>query len=115
MTWSNPRVPYQSADKRKRLEPINGKPIMVNLCINVEYWPFDRPMPRGVLPPPHGVQIEPPNIPHYSWVEYGMRCGMPRFMHMLADRNLNASAEDSKNKSPFPLYGEVLAGGATRR
>ena len=77
---------------RKQLEPMHGKPIMVNLCMNIEYWPFDRPMPRGVLPPPHGAQIEPPDVPNYSWVEYGMRAGMPRFMDMLAQRQLPASA-----------------------
>ena len=92
MLWSNPRVPHRSRDGVRQLEPLDGKPIMVNLCMNVEYWPFDRPMPRGVLPPPHGAQIEPPDIPNYSWVEYGMRCGMPRFMEMLARRDLKASA-----------------------
>jgi len=90
--WSNPRVPYRMSNRVKRLEPPRGKPIMVNLCMNVEYWPFDRPMPRGVLPPPHGAQIQPPDVPNYSWVEYGMRCGMPRFMEMIGQRGIRASA-----------------------
>ena len=55
MTWPNPRVPYRMINRVKRLEPPKGKPIIVNLCMNIEYWPFDRPMPRGVLPPPHGA------------------------------------------------------------
>lgn len=92
MPWSNPRVPYQMLNKRKRLEPPNGKSIIVNLCMNIEYWPFDKPMPRGVLPPPHGAQIQPPDVPNYSWVEYGMRAGMPRFMKMVADRGIPVSA-----------------------
>ena len=90
--WSNPRVPYQMSSRRKRLEPPNGKAIIVNIAMNIEYWPFDRPMPRGVLPAPHGAQVEPPDVPNYSWVEYGMRCGMPRIMAMLAARKLRASA-----------------------
>jgi allantoinase len=90
--WSNPRVPFQMSSERKRLAPLDGKPIMVNLCMNIEYWPFDRPMPRGIIPPPHGAQIQPPDVPNYSWVEYGMRCGMPRFMDILAQRGLKASA-----------------------
>ncbi|MDH3669439.1 MAG: polysaccharide deacetylase family protein [Paracoccaceae bacterium] len=90
--WSNPRVPYQMSSRRKQLEPPMGKPIIVNLCMNVEYWPFDRPMPRGVLPPPHGAQIEPPDLPNYSWVEYGMRVGMPRFMEMVGRRGIRVSA-----------------------
>lgn len=90
--WPNPRVPFAMSDTRPRLEPPDGKPIIVNFCMNVEYWPFDRLMPRGVLPAPHGAQIQPPDVPNYSWVEYGMRCGMPRFMRMLRDRGLRASA-----------------------
>jgi hypothetical protein len=47
--------------------------------MNVEYWPFDKNMPRGILPPPHGKTPEPPDLPNYSWVEYGMRVGLPGF------------------------------------
>ena len=90
--WPNPRVPYVMCSERRPLEPPEGKPIMVNLCMNVEYWPFDRPMPRGMLPAPHGGQIQPPDVPNYSWVEYGLRAGMPRFMDMLARREIKASA-----------------------
>ncbi len=90
--WPNPRVPYSMSSERARLEPPQGKPIIVNLAMNIEYWPFDRPMPRGVLPAPHGAQIQPPDIPNYSWVEYGMRAGMPRFMDILARRGIRASA-----------------------
>ncbi len=90
--WSNPRVPFKLANKRPKLAPLNGKPIMVHLAMNIEYWPFDRPMPRGIIPAPHGAQPQPPDIPNYSWVEYGLRCGMPRVMHMLEQRAVKASA-----------------------
>ena len=90
--WSNPRVPFQLSSERPPLKPFRGKPIMVNLAMNIEYWPFDRPMPRGVLPPPHGRPAASPDMPNYSWVEYGLRCGLPRFMRALADRGLKASA-----------------------
>ncbi len=90
--WSNPRVPFRLANERPKLEPLNGKPIMVHLAMNIEYWPFDRPMPRGIIPAPHGAQPQPPDIPNYSWVEYGLRCGMPRVMHMLGQRGVKASA-----------------------
>lgn len=90
--WSNPRVPFTMASERSRLEPPGGKPIIVNLCMNIEYWPFDRPMPRGIIPAPHGVQPPPPDVPNFSWVEYGLRCGMPRIMAMLEARGLKASA-----------------------
>lgn len=90
--WPNPRIPYQLARERKRLEPLDGKPIMVHLAMNIEYWPFDRPMPRGIIPAPHGAQPQPPDVPNYSWVEYGMRCGISRVMDMFDQRNLCASA-----------------------
>ena len=90
--WPNPRIPYQMASTRPRLEPMEGKPIMVHLAMNVEYWPFDRPMPRGIIPAPHGATPQPPDIPNYSWVEYGMRVGMPRIMAMTEERGLPVSA-----------------------
>jgi len=89
---SNPRVPFTLSHERTPLAPMNGKPIIVNIAMNIEYWPFDRPMPRGIIPAPHGAQPKPPDIPNYSWVEYGLRVGMPRIMAMLAKRNLKASA-----------------------
>jgi allantoinase len=90
--WSNPRIPYQMASERKRLNPLRGKPIMVNVVMNIEYWPFDRPMPRGILPAPHGAASTPPDLPNFSWVEYGMRCGMPRLLDIMAARKIRCSA-----------------------
>ncbi|MCR9125598.1 MAG: polysaccharide deacetylase family protein [Rhodobacteraceae bacterium] len=88
----NPRIPYRLATDRPRLAPLNGKPLMVHLAMNIEYWPFDRPMPRGIIPAPHGAAPSPPDVPNYGWVEYGMRAGMPRIMAMLAERGLPCSA-----------------------
>ncbi|MGB7184487.1 MAG: polysaccharide deacetylase family protein [Burkholderiaceae bacterium] len=89
---SNPRVPFTLSSDRRSLSPLNGKPIMVHIAMNIEYWPFERPMPRGIIPAPHGAQAKPPDVPNFSWVEYGLRSGMPRIMSMLADRNIRASA-----------------------
>ena len=90
--WPNPRVPYELASQRRKLEPLKGKPLIVHLVMNIEYWPFDRPMPRGIIPAPHGATPAPPDVPNYSWVEYGMRVGMPRIMKMTQDRGLPVSA-----------------------
>jgi len=90
--WPNPRIPYQLGSERSRLAPLNGKSLIVHLAVNIEYWPFDRPMPRGIIPAPHGAQPSPPDVPNYSWVEYGLRAGMPRLLKMFAERNLDASA-----------------------
>jgi len=87
---SNPRVPYQMASERPALAPMGGKRLLVHVVMNVEHWPFDRPMPRGVIPPPHGKGAVP-DVGNFAWVEYGMRVGMPRLMRLLAERGIRAS------------------------
>lgn len=76
------RIPYALADERPRLAPPGGKPLIVHVVVNVEVWPFDRPMPRGILTPPHG-QGAVPDLPNWSWAEYGLRAGMPRLFRAL--------------------------------
>ena len=90
--WSNPRVPFCLSSDRPRLAPLNGRTLIVNVVMNIEYWPFDRQMPRGILPAPHGRSADPPDVPNFVWVEYGLRCGMPRIMDMLKARGIKASA-----------------------
>lgn len=87
---TNPRIPYQMSSARKALAPPGGKPLMVHLVVNVEEWQFDRPMPRKLISAPHGAE-QTPDIPNFSWAEYGMRCGMPRILDMFAARGLPAS------------------------
>lgn len=91
MPWSNPRIPYEMASERKVLVPLNGKSLIVHVVVNVEYWPFDAPMPRAVFPAPHG-RAPVPDVANFAWVEYGMRAGMPRIMNQLARRGIKASA-----------------------
>ena len=91
MVESNPRIRYQMTTERAKLKPLREKPLMVHVVVNVEYWPFDQAMPRGVIPAPHG-KTPIPDVANYSWVEYGMRSGMPRIMRILAERGIRASA-----------------------
>lgn len=111
--WSNPRAPFALSTERKPLAAPGGKPIIVNIAMNVEYWPFDQPMPRGVLPAPHGRPSEPPDVPNFVWAEYGMRAGMPRFMDALARRGLTASAlVNAQVAEVYPsLFDAMLAAG----
>jgi peptidoglycan/xylan/chitin deacetylase (PgdA/CDA1 family) len=90
--WPNPRIPYQMSSDRARLAPLQGKSLIVNPVVAIEYWPFEWPMPRGILPAPHGRPSEPPDVANYSWVEYGMRCGLPRIFDALGRRGIKASA-----------------------
>jgi allantoinase len=88
---SNPRVPFRMSNERPRLEPLEGKPLMVHVVVNVEHWRFDEAMPRALISSPHGLQSIP-DVPNFSWVEYGMRCGLPRILGLLGDRGIPASA-----------------------
>ena len=90
--WPNPRVPFELASSRKKLSPPNDKPLIVHVVMNIEYWPFDKNMPRGILPPPHGKVSDPPDLPNYSWVEYGMRVGLPRLIKLLRENDIPVSA-----------------------
>ncbi len=87
---SNPRVPYRMSSERAPLTPLGGKPLMVHVVVNVEYWPFDQAMPRAALPAPHG-KSPIPDVGNFAWVEYGMRTGLPRFLRLLGERGLPAS------------------------
>ncbi len=89
---SNPRIPFQLSSDRAPLTGPGGKPLIVHIVMNIEYWPIERPMPRGIIPAPHGATPAPPDVPNFSWVEYGIRCGMPRILDILARKGLPCSA-----------------------
>jgi allantoinase len=50
--------------------------------VNVEVWEIERLMPRQALPPPTGASIIP-DVPNWSWHEYGMRVGFWRLKAVL--------------------------------
>src|SRR5215470_9903972 len=55
--------------------------------VNLEVWDIARPMPRQVLPAPTGVPLLP-DVPHWSWHEYGMRVGVWRFFELFRQRGI---------------------------
>ncbi len=87
---SNPRIPYQFSTRRPKLEAPGGKSLIVHVVVNVEHWRFEDSMPRTIITPPHGKETIP-DVPNFSWADYGMRCGLPRIMEMLAGRGIPAS------------------------
>jgi allantoinase len=84
-------VPFRLSTERKPPPAPDGKPLIVHLVVPVENWRFDQPMPRTILTPPHG-QGHVPDVPNWSWAEYGMRAGMPRLLKALGERGLKADA-----------------------
>jgi allantoinase len=49
--------------------------------VNLEVWDIGQPMARQVLAPPTG-QTQIPDVPNWSWHEYGMRVGVWRFFDL---------------------------------
>jgi peptidoglycan/xylan/chitin deacetylase (PgdA/CDA1 family) len=87
---ANPRIPYRFSNDGPVLRAHEKGSIMVHLVVNVEHWEFDTPMPRTIITPPHGKETVP-DVPNFSWVDYGMRCGLPRILEAITSRGLKAS------------------------
>lgn len=106
---SNPRIPFEFASDRPRLEPPRGRPIIVQTVVNIENWRFDHPMPRRLLPAPHGAESVP-DIPNFSWAEYGMRCGLPRMMRAFSERGIPISCTMNAGVvETYPRVAEAVA------
>lgn len=97
----NPRIGFRLSDEAAPLTPPEGKTLIVHLVVNVEAWAFDAPQPRGIITPPQGLAAVP-DVPNWSWAEYGNRAGMPRLLRALAERELPASAPT--NSAVIGLY-----------
>ncbi|MEZ5740653.1 MAG: polysaccharide deacetylase family protein [Burkholderiaceae bacterium] len=87
---ANPRIPYRFSDEGPALTPHSDGNILVHLVVNVEHWAFEAPMPRTIITPPHGKETVP-DVPNFSWADYGMRCGLPRIIEAIESRKLTAS------------------------
>jgi peptidoglycan/xylan/chitin deacetylase (PgdA/CDA1 family) len=75
------RAPYSAIVDRPPLKlPGNGR-IVIWSIVNLEVWDITRPMPRAFLSPPSGQPLLP-DVPNWSWHEYGMRVGVWRFFKL---------------------------------
>ena len=72
------RVAFSAIVDRPALKLPDGLRLIVWPIINLEEWEIERPMARQVLPAPTGVPLLP-DLPNWSWHEYGMRVGVWRF------------------------------------
>lgn len=77
------RQPYSALPDRPALRAPGGARVLLWPIVNVEVWDPARPMPRQVLPPPTG-QAPLPDVPNWSWHEYGMRVGIWRLLDLFA-------------------------------
>ena len=82
----NPTLPRERADysaivDRPPLKLPGGARIVFWTIVNLEVWDISKPMARQVLPAPTGVPMLP-DVPNWSWHEYGMRVGVWRFFDL---------------------------------
>ena len=101
---SNPRAPFRLSSAAEKLEAPQGKPLIIQVVVNVEYWPYDELTPRTIVVPPHG-RTHVPDLPNFCWSEYGNRCGMPRLLNLFSRRGLPVSA--SVNAGVLDVYPEI--------
>ena len=84
MTLPRERLPYSAIVDRSRLHLPGDARVVVWTIVNLEVWDIAKAMPRQALSAPGGISPLP-DVPNWSWHEYGMRVGFWRF-HALYER-----------------------------
>jgi peptidoglycan/xylan/chitin deacetylase (PgdA/CDA1 family) len=102
------RAPFSAIVDRPPLRLPGGGRLVVWTIVNLEFWDISRPMARQVLPAPTG-QVLLPDVPNWSWHEYGMRVGVWRFFELF--RRLGIAPTLSINARVCEDY-ERVAGAA---
>lgn len=77
------RAPFSAIVDRPPLALPGGARMVIWSIVNLEVWDIGRPMPRAFLTAPAGPPMIP-DVPNWSWHEYGMRVGVWRFLKMYA-------------------------------
>jgi len=83
---TGPMIPRERSDysaivDRPALKLPGGARIVIWTIVNLEVWDISKPMARQVIPAPTGVPLLP-DVPNWSWHEYGMRVGVWRFFDL---------------------------------
>jgi peptidoglycan/xylan/chitin deacetylase (PgdA/CDA1 family) len=84
------RFEYSAIADREPVKLPDGARVAVWTIVNVEEWNIEAPMPRTVLTPPAGATVIP-DVPNWSWHEYGMRVGFWRLKAALDKHNVKAT------------------------
>src|SRR5512132_1042826 len=99
------RLDYSPIDRRPPLRFPEGIRLVVWPLIALEEWDLSRPMARMVISPPQG-QPQLPDLPNWSWHEYGMRVGFWRLKKML--ERLGISPTITLNAKVCETYPQVI-------
>ncbi|CAN0596084.1 unnamed protein product, partial [Laminaria digitata] len=82
--------PYSAIEDRAPLTLPDGGRMILWPLMSLEVWDIDRAMARTVLPPP---QHQPmlPDVPNWSWHEYGMRVGFWRLRKLFDEMGVRGT------------------------
>jgi len=75
------RCDYSAIVDRPPLKLPGRSRLVFWTIVNLEVWDIGKPMARQVLAPPAGQTLIP-DVPNWSWHEYGMRVGVWRFFDL---------------------------------
>ena len=78
------RIEFSPITERQKLKLPDGARMILWPLLALEVWDVQRAMPRMVLTPPQGQPLIP-DIPNWSWHEYGMRVGVWRLIKTFDD------------------------------
>ena len=105
------RASYSAIVDRPPLRLPDGLRLVIWPIVNLEEWEIERAMARQVLPPPMGGSLVP-DIPNWSWHEYGMRVGVWRFFAALDRFDIKATL--SINAKVVETYPRVASAARER-
>jgi allantoinase len=101
------RTERTSPFTRAPLRCDDGTRLIVWPVVNIEEWEIERPMPRHASPPPGGVTGAVPDMPNWTWHEYGMRVGFWRLLRAFDKRGIRPTL--SINAKVCETWPEVAA------
>ena len=100
------RAPFSAIVDRPPLKLPDGSRLVLWPIVNLEVWDIAKPMARQILVPPQG-NVLLPDVPNWSWHEYGMRVGVWRFFDLF--RRLDVKPTLSINARVCDDYERVAA------
>src|SRR5256885_179660 len=102
------RCDYSAIVDRVPLKLPGGARLVLWTIVNYEVWDIAKPMARQVLPAPTG-QPQIPDVPNWSWHEYGMRVGAWRFFDLFERLNIQPTlAVNARVCEDYPRGADVL-------
>jgi len=85
------RAEYSSPFLRPPVKLPGGARLGVWFILNMEKWDINAVMARSYIPAPQGAKTPPPDIPNFSWFDYGLRVGVHRLQKVLDKHGVRAT------------------------